>query len=129
MCFAEDQSNPNFFTFLRSDQLIVQPRDLAKMSPAVRAQFEKGFLLVRGYAKGVALGGEDAYLKERDSWTGEKEKIGRSGFVQVKLTINWNTLRYRKSVNQFGPDGVYRDEVSQYGKCEHVPRDVPQRGQ
>jgi hypothetical protein len=129
VCFADDQSNPNFFTFLRSDHLTIQQRDLAKTSPQVQAQFRKGFLLVRGYAKGVVLGGEDVYLKDGESWTGEKGKIGHAGFVQVALTINWNTLRYRRTVKEFGPDGTYRTEVAQYGKCENVPRDVPQHGQ
>jgi hypothetical protein len=48
----------------------------------------------------------------------------QKGTIQMRLSINWDTLRYLRTVNVKGEVNS-RDDA---GKCEVVRPDIPQHG-
>ena len=100
------------------------------MSKEFQQKFKQDFLIVRGYDKGVAIGEEDFYDRDRNSWVDDEfvlskqpKKIGR-----MRLNITWETLRYKRSVEVLKADKSFSGEYARYGKCESVSPEVRQHG-
>jgi hypothetical protein len=100
------------------------------MPKALQDKFKKEFLIVQGYAKGVAVGGEDFYTKDANSWLGETFVLSKKPEIlsRIRFGITWETLRYRRSVEVLNPDESFNSEYSVYGKCEAVSPDIHQHG-
>jgi len=133
VCFDEDPTNQNFFIFGQSAHIrefMMADGKFAKLSKAMQARLRKDFLIVHGYAKGIPFDNEEFYDKDGASWLSDKHPLsnGKNGSIRIRLTINWQTLRYKKAVEMFNADGSYHGELAHFGKCEEVKTDVPQRG-
>jgi hypothetical protein len=46
--------------------------------------------------------------------------------MRIRLTINWQTLRYKRAVEMFDHDLHYKKEIAKFGKCEDVPSGIRQ---
>lgn len=134
VCFDEDPTNQNFFIFGQSKfirEVMMAEGTFAKLPKATQARLQKDFLIVRGYARGIPFDNEEYYDKDGASWVSGKYPLGngKAGLIQIRLTINWQTLRYKRAVEMFDTDSSYRGELAHFGKCEEVKTDVRQRGE
>jgi hypothetical protein len=131
VCFDEHPENQNFFIFAKSETLkeFLKENDGLKSLPqGSRAQLDKGFLFVRGYNKGVALGdGQDFYIKDGESWVSDPFRLGRGGTGRMRLRVSFETLRYRRSV-EVTKDHVTNEAATTFGRCESISPDVRQKG-
>jgi hypothetical protein len=102
VCFRDDPNDEQFLTFSKT-------QDIAKTYPwenfpankrrAARAEFEKPGLLMLGYKKGIQLGEPVVFDKDDvrgNSWVMLTKVKG----MRIHFTINWQTLRYRWSVEE-----------------------------
>jgi hypothetical protein len=99
---------------------------LLKTSQSFQENIKKDFLLVVVYKKGVSLG-EDEYRPDNSSWVAKFFLDGATP-ARVRLDINRDTLRYKRSVEVQNTDGTFRPVVVRYGRCEHVSPAIEQRG-
>jgi hypothetical protein len=130
-CFDDSPELQNFFIFGQSEnirELLEEHHAVAKLPKREQARLKKGYLIVRGYSKGVALSSEEMYDKDGDSWVTETYHIQNTP-MRVRLSITWATLRYRKSVEMLNASGGLKGTVDRYGRCEAVSPDVQQKGE
>jgi hypothetical protein len=121
VCFRDDPNDEQFLTFSKT-------QDIAKTYPwgdfpanqraAAKAQFEKPGLLMLGYKKGIQLG--DPVVLDKDdvrdnSWVMLTKVKG----MRIHFTINWQTLRYRWSIEEqkYGAWTVV-EKADTFGQCE-----------
>lgn len=132
VCFDDSSKLQTFFIYSRSETLLEFMRangTLSKLSAAQRAALQKGFLIVRGYDKGVALREEETYSKDGDSWATDKFLVGDSKTaMRERLSITPETLRYKRTVEILNANSTLQSESSGYGRCETIPVDVIQKG-
>jgi len=129
VCFDDDPELKNFFIFGKSEslrQFLIDSGGYAKLSKPQQKYLDKGFLTVRAYAKGVAVGNEDVYEKDGESWI--LPFVLQKRKMRMNLSITWATLRYNRVVEQLLPDGSTRPLATRYGRCEVVPPDITQKG-
>ena len=130
VCFDERPENENFFIFSKSDTLrefLKENNGLNSLPAGSRAQLDKGFLLVRGYNKGVPLGdGQDVYMKDGESWLSDPFQLGKET-GRMRLRLSFETLRYRRSV-EVTKDRVSNEVATTYGRCEKISPAVQQKG-
>jgi hypothetical protein len=70
---------------------------------------------------------EEQYLfKDGDSWLSDKGVMSEM-LMRIRLTISFDTLRYKRSVEILNPNSTVRSEVSRYGRCERIPSTVLQK--
>jgi hypothetical protein len=86
---------------------------------------EKDFLIVRPYAKGIAFDENAFYEKDGNSWGSDIYKLNAKNSMRIRLTINWQTIRFKRSVEGLDAQGKYVREESRFGKCEDVSPDKP----
>lgn len=132
VCFDEDSSLQTFFIYGESEVLkafLESEGGFKNLPKGSRARFDKPFIMIHGYDKGVSIGERDYYDKDGVSWTSEKFKISNECCMRIRLTITPGTMRYKRSVEILNPSGSIRSEVSRYGKCEAVKPDVHQNGE
>ena len=134
VCFDDDPKLDTFFIFGQSKHMrefMELDGTFAKLSKPMQAQLKKDFLIVRGYNKGIAFDNNEFYDKDGSSWLNEA-----TGFIdkaetkqmRIRLTINWETLRYKRSVEILDHDSRFLSEVARFGRCEDVKTDVQQHG-
>jgi hypothetical protein len=129
VCFDEDATNQNFFIFGQSKnlrQFMMENGTFEKLSKASQDNLKKDWLVVRGYAKGVPFDEEEFYDKDGNSWVIDAGKLDDKRTMQIRLTISWQTLRYKRAVDIYKPDLTLDGEVAHWGRCEHVKPDVKQ---
>jgi len=129
VCFDDDPTISTFFIFAKSDtlrQFLESVGGYTKLSAKDRAQFNKGFLTVHGYDKGVPLSSEDNYLRDGESWATEVAHIKKTP-LRMRFDLSWQTLRYKRSVEILNSDLSLQSAVARYGRCELVPSTVQQR--
>src|SRR5262245_54066741 len=90
------------------------PGTFQKMPKNMQEHLKKDSLIVRGYNKGIAFKGEKFYDKEANSWISDVYDFDARNSMRIRLSINWQTLRYKKSA------------VARFGKCEDVSTKVNQ---
>ena len=101
-----------------------------KFPKAEQERLKKNFLIVRGYDKGVLVGDEQFYDADGASWTSEDfflDKVKKTK-ARMRLTVTWETLRYKRSVEILNSDSSLKQEVSRYDRCERVSAQVAQHG-
>lgn len=129
VCFDDSKDLDTFFIFGKSEtlkQYMIDTGTFNKLSPRNKKFLNDGYLNMRGYDKGVALSNEEMYYKDGDTWSTEKGVI-QGWTMRVRLSISFETLRYKKSVEILNPNGSLKSEVARYGRCESVPGDVRQK--
>jgi hypothetical protein len=129
VCFDDSKDLDTFFIFGKSEtlkQFLIDQGGFAKLSPKNKKILNDGYLNVRGYDKGVALSSEEMYYKDGDTWSTEKGVV-QGWPMRVRLSISFETLRYKKTVEILNPNGSLKSEVSRYGRCESVSGDVRQK--
>jgi hypothetical protein len=48
--------------------------------------------------------------------------------MRMRLSIAWETLRYKRTVEVLKQGMTFDGEVARYGRCEEIPTDVQQNG-
>jgi len=129
VCFDDSKDLDTFFIFGKSEtlkQFLIDQGGFAKLPPKSKKILNDGYLNMRGYDKGVALSSEEMYYKDGDTWSTEKGMVQGTA-MRMRLSISFETLRYKRSVEILNPNGSLKSEVSRYGRCESVPGDVRQK--
>jgi hypothetical protein len=129
VCFDEDTTSQNFFIFGQSKYLRVSMKTdgtFEKLSKKMQDQLNKDFLILRGYAKGIPFKDEEYFEKDGSTWLSPVYDIDPKNSMRIRLTINWQTLRYKRAVEMLDHDLHYKSEVAKFGKCEDVPADIRQ---
>jgi hypothetical protein len=130
-CFDDDPKLETFFIFGKSEtlkQFLISTGEFKKMTKAQQADLNRGFLNTRGYDKGVPHSNEETYQTDGTSWASEPGIISGTK-MRVRLSIEWTTLRYKRSVEFLNPNGTLKSvPLSRYGRCEEVSPDVRQKG-
>lgn len=134
VCFDDDPELETFFIFGKSEIYVAYLKaegQWGKLSNQDRDQFNTPFLVVRSYDNGVPSSDREFYTQEDSSWIidGVKERIriGKNP-IKLRLTISWQTWRYKKTVEIYNPNFTFKKAISRYGKCEEVKPDVRQTG-
>lgn len=129
VCFDDDPSLQTFFIFATSQTLrefLNQTGEFAKMPKAQQDELNRGFVVLRGYDKGVPLPQEDTYSRDGSSWV-EKGVIIDKAPARIRFTIIWETMRYKRSIELLNSNSTLRSEYARYGHCERTPSDVRQK--
>ncbi len=129
-CFDDDPANENFFIFSKSDvvrDFLAENGGLIKLPKAEQAALKKGFLITRGYNKGIPFSGEDNYNRDGDSWITDRFNFDKKFLGRMRLDIAWATLRYKRSVEVLNPNGSLKTAVPRFGRCERIPSQVQQK--
>lgn len=133
ICFDDEDELKTFFIFAESKDLrefLTADGTMNKFPKAEQERLKKNFLIVRGYDKGVLVGDEQFYDADGASWTSEDfflDKVKKTK-ARMRLTVTWETLRYKRSVEILKSDSSLKQEVSRYGRCERVSAQVAQHG-
>jgi hypothetical protein len=128
VCFQDKQEATPFFIFGHSEiirEFLKANGQFSKLTKTQQRELSKSFLIMRGYNKGIPWKEESYFDKDGDSWVTEKGKL-YGGRLRLRLTINWQTLRYKYAAEILDKDGSYQEEKSSYGRCERVSPKVPQ---
>jgi hypothetical protein len=127
-CFQDDPKADGFFLIGESKYL----RDYSlangtfnKLPKETQDLINKDFLMVRGYPKGVPWRGEEFLEREQDSWVSDQRMLNDTTPIRIRFNVNWQTLRYKYTVEVFNLDSTYRTEVASSGQCEELPAEVP----
>ena len=115
VCFDDDPALQTFFIYAESDVLkefLTDNGAFAKLPKREQQELNKGFVIVRGYEKGVALRDEDFYKNVTDS---VKAGSGRL-LMRMRLNETPTTLRYKRAVEILNPDLTLNNEVSRSGR-------------
>ena len=132
VCFDDDPTMTYFFIFVQSKHMrefMIMDGTFNKLTKAQQEQLKKDFLIIRGYNKGIAMNEEEFFDKDGSSWISEaapapSDKAGR--LLRIRITINWETLRFKRSVEILDRNSKYLSELAHFGKCEDVSPAVPQ---
>lgn len=121
VCFKDDAADDIFFTISKGNDikrdLLLLNADTRKMKTADINKFANT-LVVTNYTKGVA-GDLDVMDKDTDRTGVSTETFVERGTLNnvdmaLRFTINWKTLRFKRSVTVAGKVRDY----AVYGKCE-----------
>ena len=124
VCFDDNPSIQSFFIFTTSKTLrevFIMKGEFGKLPKAQRDELNKGFLVLRGYDKGLPEPREEFFDPDGSSWV-EKLNLSDKTPSRVRFTISWETMRYTRSVEE----GV-RSASAGHGRCERTPTDVRQK--
>jgi len=132
VCFDDDPTMTYFFIFGQSKHMrefMMMDGTFAKLTKAQQEGLKKDFLIVRGYNKGIAMNEEEFFDMDGSSWISEaaptpSDKAGR--LLRIRITINWETLRFKRSVEILDRNSKYLSELAHFGRCEDVSPAVPQ---
>jgi hypothetical protein len=131
VCFDDDPQLKTFFIFGKSEtlkQFLVANGEFSKFPKKQQDEVNRGFLTTRGYDTGVALSSEEIYVKQGDTWATDPGTVSGAK-MRLRLSIEWSTLRYKRSVEILNPNGTLKSSpYSRYGRCEVVPPTIQQKG-
>jgi hypothetical protein len=128
VCFREDD-RPVFFLMSNSKafkEFLSTDDGMKSLSSDMRKALEKGFLIVRLYNKGIAHEREFFDPDNHGGWVEEYTggPSAPSKHLTIRLDVNWDTLRYTRSVSTTG----MAKSDAESGKCEPVKGDITQHG-
>ena len=129
VCFDDNSSIQTFFIFTTSKTLrefFIAEGEFAKLPKAQRDELNRGFLILRGYDKGVPLSHEETLSADGSSWVEKNIVIGNAP-ARMRFTIVWETMRYKRSIELLNSNSTLRGEYARYGHCERSPSDVRQK--
>ena len=121
--FRDDRNDEQFLTFSKT-------QDIAKTYPwesfpanqraAAKAEFEKPGLLMLGYKMGIQNGEPVVFDKDKDDVRGNSwVMLTKIKGMRIHFTINWQTLRYRWSVeSQKSGTWAVVEGADTFGQCE-----------
>lgn len=130
VCFDESPELQTFFIYSSSEVLkefFIQNGAFSKLPKGQQAELNKGFLVVRQYDKGIALGDKTSYSKDGSSWVTEIVYAQKTP-MRMRLTIAPETLRYKRTVEILNANSELQSEIARYGRCELIPDTVRQMG-
>lgn len=133
-CFDEDSTSQNFFIFGQSKtvrEFMMREGGFTKLPKDMQAKLKEDWLIVHGYAKGIPFNGEEFYKKDGDTWISPEYQSGKpkNGYLRIRVTVNWQTLRYKRAVETLNPDLMFKSELAHRGRCEKVKPDVRQNAE
>jgi hypothetical protein len=131
-CFQDDAKADNFFLIGESKSLrdyTLANGTFSKLPKSTQELMRKDFLMVRGYLKGIPWRGEEFLDKDQDSWVSDQHMLDENTPIQIRFNVNWQTLRYKYTVEVLNMDSTYRSEVASSGQCEELPAEVQQHTQ
>jgi hypothetical protein len=124
VCFYKGESNPDFFTFILSKLIRESMKaggTFSKLTKAQQDAMKKDSLIERGYAKDIPFPDLQVMSKHGDSWVSDDRKLDKDGnFLREKLTVDWQTLRFKRSIKTYRADSTLIGEVRNFGKCEVI---------
>ena len=124
VCFDDSPELQTFFIFAESTvlrQFLVDNGGFARLSKPQQSDLNKGFLILRGYDKGVALSGEDFLEKDGNTWVTDIVRVQTANTpIRTPFNIAWETLRYKRSVEVLNRSSSLQGEYSRYGRCEKI---------
>lgn len=130
VCFYRGEPDPNFFIFILSRVIreSMKAGGTFSKTKAQRDAIKKDSLIERGYAKGIPFPDLQYMSKHGDSWVSDDRKLDKDGnFLREKLTVDWQTLRFKRSIETFRADSTFIGKVHNSGKCEGIlPSDPPE---
>ena len=129
VCFDEDPARENFFIFEQSKylrQYLAMQGTFQKLPKEMQEHLKNDVLVIRGYHKGIAFNGEEFYGRDDNSWISDVYELDEKHSMRIRLTVNWQTHRYKRIVEMFDHEMNYQREMARFGKCEDVSADVPQ---
>lgn len=129
VCFDEEPALDTFFIFGQSKHMreyMMMRGTFQKMPKDMQERLKKDFLIVRGYNKGIAFKAEEFYDQDGNSWISDVYDLNPKNSMRIRLTINWQTLRYKRAVEMLDHQMHYKSEVARFGKCEDVSTEVQQ---
>lgn len=129
VCFDDSKELSTFFIFGKSEALrefLDEQHEIAKLPKGSQDALKKGFLIVRGYDKGVPLSSEETYSKDGDTWVTETSRVQKA-LMRMRLSISWETLRYKRTLEILNADKTLKTPVDRYGRCEMVSPEVRQK--
>jgi hypothetical protein len=130
-CFQDDPKADSFFILWESKYLrdfMLSADAFSKLPKTTQELMKKDFLMVRGYPKGIPWRGEEFLEKDEGSWVSDQHMLDELTPIRIRFNVNWQTLRYKYSVEVLNMDSTYRSEVASFGRCEELPVEVQQRG-
>jgi hypothetical protein len=128
-CFQDDPKADSFFLIGESKSLrdyTLANGTFSKLPKATQELMKKDFLMVRGYPKGIPWKAEEFLERDEATWVSDQHMLDENTPVRIRLNVNWQTLRYKYSVELLNMDSTYRSEVASSGKCEELPAEVQQ---
>lgn len=134
VCFDDDLKLDTFFIFGQSKHIrefMMMDGTFAKLSKPMQTKLKQDFLIARGYNKGIAFDNNEFYDKDGASWVNEAGGFlptDNTKQLRIRLTINWETLRYKRSVEILDRDSRFLSEVARFGRCEDVSPAIRQHG-
>ena len=126
-CFQDDPKADSFFLIGESKYFrnsTLSNGTFSKLPTETQDLMNKDFLMVRGYPKGIPWKAEEFLEKDEASWVSDQHMLDENTPVRIRLTVNWQTLRYKNSVELLNMDSTYRSEVASFGRCEELPAEV-----
>jgi hypothetical protein len=131
-CFQDDAKAENFFLIGESKSFrdnTLANGTFSKLPKPTQELMSKDFLMVRGYLKGIPWKGEEFLDKDQDSWISDQRMLDENTPIRIRFNMNWQTLRYKYTVEVLNMDSTYRSEVASSGQCEELPAEVQQHTQ
>jgi hypothetical protein len=132
VCFDDRPDTQTFFIFAESKllrQFMIENGDFYKLPKAEQATLRKDYLMLRFYEKGIAQPHHEFLNEDGGSWISDKLMPVKNHPMRIRFTVQWQTMRYRRSVEIFNSDSTFRSEISTYGRCEEIPAGVRQKGE
>jgi len=129
-CFQDDPKADSFFILWESKYLrdfMLSADAFSKLPKITQELMKKDFLMVRGYPKGIPWRGEEFLEKDDESWVSDQHMLDERTPVRIRFNVDWQTWRYKYSVEVLNMDSTYRSEVASFGRCEELPAEVQQR--
>jgi hypothetical protein len=131
-CFDDRPAVKSFFVFSESRivrDLLIQNGKFFSLPAKERAELDMSFLTYRAYERGVPLYDELFLAKDVDSW------VTKAGFYmntpltsKLRLTVQWQTLRYEQTIAVLNPDSTLKTTSSTFGRCGRIPIGTDQHG-
>jgi hypothetical protein len=131
-CFQDDAKAENFFLIGESKSFrdySLANGTFSKLPKPTQELMSKDFLMVRGYLKGIPWRGEEFLDKDQDSWISDQRMLDENTPIRIRFSMNWQTLRYKYTVEVLNMDSTYRSEVASSGQCEELPVEAQQHTQ
>lgn len=132
VCFDDQPDKQIFFVFAESRllrQFLIEDGTFQKLPKDEQTTLKQDYLVVRFYDKGIAQPHEEFLNKDGSSWVSEKLMPLKNHPMKVRFTLQWQTMRYKRSVEILNSDSKYQSEISTYGHCEEVPAGIRQKGE
>jgi hypothetical protein len=128
VCFNDGLENEGHFMIIARSKavkrLLVKNKQFDALPKRQRDELNKRLLISRTYNKGIPPSERVVFSKDGNSWVTEEFALGTKSPFRLKMTITWQTMRYKYEV-----ENSKRSLFSGFGVCERISVDVPQRGE